>query len=276
MQIKTSPYPHKSELQKLLTFANEIADKARALILDLWQQPEIGTKLKDDRTPVTEVDLRTERLVRDLINETYPTHGVIGEEYEPINPDSDYQWTIDPIDGTQNLVNRIPTFGTLLGLRFKNRAVIGIVDHPALNLRCSGGTGLGVTINGAPAKIEDLQTDILSDNDIIATNNIAVFGRSSDGISLFNSVISVHPHTRIYYDCYVQSLTLSNSLAVVVEPNLKIWDLTPAEALIPEAGGTFQYFNENKHTGHTTLYNAVFGKPRAVQLMMKNLEMSGR
>lgn len=84
--------------------------------------------------------------------------------------------------------------------------------------------------------------------------------------------MTANPHTRIYYDCYAHSLALSNSLAVVVEPNLKIWDLTPAEVLVPESGGAFRYFNENKDSGHTTLYNAVFGKTKAVELMLRHLE----
>lgn len=263
--------PNLDETLKLHVFAEELAVQTRSLILDLWQQSDIGARLKEDDTPVTEVDLKAEQLARKLISERYPAHGIVGEEYEGLNPDSDYQWTIDPIDGTQNLVNRIPTFGTLIGLRFKDQAIVGLIDHPALNLRCSGGLGLGVKLNGATVQLQDLPQDTLSANDLIATNNIGVFAREPGGEELFHRIMAVHPHARIYYDCYAHTLGIIGSAAVVVEPNLKIWDLTPAEVLVKEAGGTFQYFNKQENKGPSTLYNAVFGKPKAVEIMLRHL-----
>ncbi len=254
--------------QDLLTFAEYLADQTRALILDLWLNTDINTKLKEDKTPVTEVDLRGEALARELITKKFPDHGVIGEEYDPINPDSDYQWTIDPIDGTQNLVNRIPTFGTLIGLRYKKQAIVGVIDHPAMNIRCSGGLGLGVKFNGVNIKLQDLSTKALSDNDILVTNNSGVFSLGTEKKQLFNQIISLHPHTRIYYDCYSHTLAVTGSVAVVIEPNLKIWDLTPVEVLIKEAGGSFEYFHHQEDKGSNTLYNAVFGKTRAVKFVM--------
>ena len=269
-----STLPHPNNLQELLTFAEHITDQTRSLILGLWLDADIGTKLKEDKTPVTEVDLKAETLARKLIHERYPDHGVIGEEYEPSNPESDYQWTIDPIDGTQNLVNRIPTFGTLIGLRYKNQAIIGVIDHPALNLRCTGGLGIGVNFNGNQIKLENLPSENLSDSDILVTNNIGVFCLGSEEKELFHKVISMHPHTRIYYDCYSHTLAVTGSIAVVVEPNLKIWDLTPVEVLIREAGGSFEYFNIQEDNGAATLYNAVFGKTHAVRFALAQIEKS--
>lgn len=59
------------------------------------------------------------------------------------------------------------------------------------------------------------------------------------------------------------------SVAVVIEPNLKIWDLTPAEILVKEAGGTFVYFGE----AEKGKYNAIFGKKNAVEIVMKDLSL---
>lgn len=260
-----------TKYEEYLLFAEKLADKTRALILDLWQESDIGACLKDDNTPVTEVDLKAEKLARELISLEYPEHGIIGEEHSQHNPDSPYQWTVDPIDGTQNLINRIPTFGTLLGLRFNDEAIIGVIDHPVLNVRCSGGKGLGVKFNNSKISLEDLSSDSLSANDLVATNSIAVFGDNQKGRNIFNKVMSLHPHTRIYYDCYDQTLALTGGVAVVVEPNLKIWDLTPIEVLLKEVGGDLQYFNKQEDKGASTLYNAIFGKPKAVAAMKHHL-----
>lgn len=258
------------ELKEMHDFAFKIADACKNLILKLWAGGSFGETLKADKTPVSEVDLQAEALARKMIQERYPSHGIMGEEYESINPDSDFQWTLDPIDGTQNLINLIPTFGTLIGLRLKDKAIIGIIDHPVLNFRINGGIGLGVFHNNSKITLADLKTDSLSSNDIIATNSPAVFGENIADKELFTNVLSFHPHSRIYYDCYDQTLAVLGRLAVVVEPNLKIWDITPLEALLSGLGGKCVRFNE-RGAGPSMLVNAVFGKTKAVDLMCKHL-----
>lgn len=259
------------EIAELHSFALMVADAMKELILELWRGESFGETLKEDKTPVTNVDLRAEALARAMIAERFPLHGVIGEEYEPINPESDFQWTVDPIDGTQNLVNRIPTFGTLLGLRHRDRAIVGVIDHPVMNLRTSGGVGIGVTHNGKEVVLPDLLTDQLTPHDIWATNSLGVFGTDSNGQALFAKVMSFHPHARIYYDCYSQTLAVLGSVAVVVEPGLKIWDITPLEALIGELGGSCVRFGAVGESLAKSVTNAVFGKRRAVELMCEHL-----
>jgi myo-inositol-1(or 4)-monophosphatase len=261
-----------SEILELYDFSLEIASACKHLILKLWANGTFGETLKADKTPVSEVDLQAEALARAMISKKYPSHGIIGEEYEPINPSSDYQWTLDPIDGTQNLINLIPTFGMLIGLRYREKAIIGIIDHPVINFRTSGGLGIGVFHNNSQVTLIDLKTDTLTPNDIIGTNSPAVFGESISDQELFTKVISFHPHSRIYYDCYDQTLAVVGRLAVAVEPNLKIWDITPLEALLAELGGKCVRFNE-RGCGARFLTNAVFGKPKAVDLMCRHLNI---
>lgn len=255
-------------MKTFLSFASKLADAARGLILELWTNDDFGTQLKSDLSPVTRVDTEAELLIRKMILATYPSHGIIGEEFDELNVDSEFQWTVDPIDGTQNLVNRIPTFGSLIGLRYQGKAVLGVIDHPLLNLRTIGAVGCGVESNGRTVRMSDLTSAAFSPNDLIATNNPAVWERD-DETSTFDRVMATHPHSRIYYDCYAHTLAVHGSLAVVVEPNMKIWDITPAEILVPEAGGKFEYFG----TPSKGRYNAVFGKCRAVDLVRSRAEI---
>ncbi len=258
-----------SELEQLQSFVVEIADSTRKIILELWHGGSFEETLKDDQSPVTALDLAAEKLARHMIVGRFPGHGIIGEEYAAINPDSNYQWTLDPIDGTQNLVNRIPTFGTLIGLRFRGQAILGVIDHPVLNLRTTGGIGLGVSHNGTPVSLLDVPTNHLTPNDLVVTNCRAVFDRSPNSEELFAKSMSFHPHTRIYYDCYAHTLALLGSVAVVFEPNLKIWDVTPVEAMMAELGGTFINFGGGNSAG---TINALFGKSKPTGWMNAYLE----
>lgn len=261
------------EVQRFHEFSLRVADATRTMILELWRGGSFAESLKEDKTPVTVVDLKAEELAREMISKQFPTHGIMGEEYEPINPGSDFQWTIDPIDGTQNLVNLIPTFGTLIGLRFQGQAILGVIDHPVMDLRTSGGIGIGVAHNNSKVILPDIPGDQLSPNDLIATNSLAVFGSSVQASELFSRVMSFHPHSRIYYDCYAHTLAVLGRVAVVVEPNLKIWDVTPVEAMITELGGGCVRFGNEDSSAANTLINAVFGKRKAAQWMCFHLQI---
>ena len=80
--------------------------------------------------PVTEADRGAEAAMRRLIGQTFPAHGVIGEEYGHDRPDAEYVWVLDPIDGTKSFVSGLPTWGTLIGLMHQGRPVYGMMAQP--------------------------------------------------------------------------------------------------------------------------------------------------
>ena len=71
--------------------------------------------------PVTEADRAAEVAMRRLIGQTFPAHGVIGEEYGQDRPDAEYVWVLDPIDGTKSFISGLPMWGTLIGLMHRGR-----------------------------------------------------------------------------------------------------------------------------------------------------------
>ena len=88
--------------------------------------------------PVTEADRGAETAMRRLIGQTFPDHGVIGEEYGSDRPDAEYVWVLDPIDGTKSFISGIPTWGTLIGLMHRGRAVYGMMAQPFTRERFYG------------------------------------------------------------------------------------------------------------------------------------------
>ncbi len=256
-----------SHYDEFFFFGDTLIAETREVILGLWNRGNIASSIKDDDTPVSEVDLQCEELVRDRIRSRFPAHGVIGEEHGEDSPNSEFVWTIDPIDGTQNLVNRIPTFGTILSLLHNGTPVLGWIDHPVLGDLLRGGPGIGVTKNGVPVTVKDLQTPHLTANDIVGTNCPATFARGGhEGV--LATILAYHPHIRMYYDVYSHSLTITGSLAAMVEYNLKIWDLAATKALIEGAGGTYLEIGADDSPGKPRAYHAVFGKGRAVNLLV--------
>jgi fructose-1,6-bisphosphatase/inositol monophosphatase family enzyme len=256
--------------QEFSRFGDSLISQTRELVLSLWNKSSIQSELKDDQTPVSEVDLRCEELVRQRVREAFPSHGIVGEEFGWENRGAEFTWTIDPIDGTQNLINRIPTFGTILGLLHKGQPIMGWIDHPVLGDSLRGGVGIGTFLNGTRIILNDISESGLTPNDIIATNCPATFARGSH-LPVLEAILRFHPHSRIYYDVFAHSLAIRGSLAVMVEYNLKIWDLSATKALVEGAGGAFQELGREESTDDTTVFHAAFGKKRAVNLMAKAL-----
>ena len=251
---------------EFLSFGDSVIIRTRELILRLWGEDSFRSELKEDNTPVSEVDLRCEELVREMIRTQLPDHGVIGEELGTERGDAEFVWTIDPIDGTQNLINRIPTFGTILALLHRGKPVLGWIDHPVLGDSLRGGEGIGTFRNGKRVLLEDVPTDRLTPNDVIATNCPGTFSRGGH-LSVLDTILKFHPHVRMYYDVYSHTLAVAGSLAVMVEYNLKIWDLAATEALVKAAGGVYRELGRSEEVGKPTLYHAAFGKKRAVELI---------
>src|ERR1700689_5434690 len=88
--------------------------------------------------PVTEGDRGAEAAMRRLIAQTFPGHGVIGEEYGRDRPEAEYVWVLDPIDGTKGFISGLPMWGTLIGLMHRGQPVYGMMSQPFTRERYSG------------------------------------------------------------------------------------------------------------------------------------------
>lgn len=268
-------------LSELHDFGSTVIRATRPEVLRILSSGDLGTETKSDGSPVTRADKAAEQILREMVADRYPHHGVIGEEFGVTNPRAEFQWTMDGIDGTINAVHGVPTFGTLLGLRYGGEAVLGWIDHPALDRLTHGGPGVGVyahgIISGMPqnelSPLIDLPHDDACRAAIVAASRYEAFQRSGEG-AVLSRLQEQHSNVYIYNDCFAHSLVVSGVLAASVEFNLRIWDLTPAEALVRGVGGEFRYLPrageraaiEPRHAvDHCEMqYHAILGKPRMV------------
>ena len=134
-------------LEEHLALALELADLARHTLLNGYR-PDYAHSIKSDGSPVTALDQEIERKLRSRIEERFPHHGILGEEYGVQGLDREYLWVLDPIDGTKSFAAGLTDFGTLIALCRAGRPIIGIVDMPLQKQRCLGILGRETTING--------------------------------------------------------------------------------------------------------------------------------
>jgi histidinol phosphatase-like enzyme (inositol monophosphatase family) len=153
-----------SELAEFIAFANKLADDARDCIREL-AGPAPEPIQKGDGSPVTAVDQAVEDRLREMIVETYPDHGIVGEERGAAGTDKEFIWIIDPIDGTLPFLAGFPVYGTLLALVRDQAPVLGIIEMPITGERWVGCQGLPSTYNGDPIKTracDDLSVALMS------------------------------------------------------------------------------------------------------------------
>ncbi len=252
--------------RRFLTEALEIVGAARRITLARMAGGFARWK-KADQSFVTDADLEVERLFRSELARRFPEHGIVGEEFEPVNPEADFQWIVDPIDGTLSFTRGIPLFGTIVGLHHRGTPIVGIIDHPALGRCYSAAAGLGAFRDGERIRLHDLAPDERVEDEPIASGDRHQFLRSDRG-EAFDALMRGHPRVRTYADCFGHTLAAEGAVGAMVDFGLRIWDLAATQVLIEEAGGRYVCAQTLERPGEGTLYGIICGKPRVVEWLL--------
>jgi myo-inositol-1(or 4)-monophosphatase len=132
-------------------FTVELARASGDFIRPLFGRRDLPVELKSDQTPVTHADRGAEELLRRMINQRFPAHGIIGEELGSENPDAEFVWVLDPVDGTKSFVTGVPLWGTLIALLQHGQPVLGCIHQPLLQQLMIGDNHT-TTLNGTPVR----------------------------------------------------------------------------------------------------------------------------
>lgn len=244
-----------------------MADEARRIVVAAIGAG-YGVQTKRDASVVTEVDHAVERRLRELIGRWFPDHGVVGEEYAASRPDSPLQWIIDPIDGTEEFVHGIPTFGTMLALHRHGVPLVGVIDHAALDVRVHAAAGRGAYRNASRIHLADAPAGRPPEALRLVLSARVNFTRQVDEGHLFEALTRAYPNHRIYRAAYAHTAVVSGAADVMVDMHNHVWDLAPARVLIEEAGGRYAAVRDFPAGDGGRLISAVFGRPSAVDRLL--------
>ncbi len=220
-----------------IAFFRMLAEVAAAETLPRFR---IGTTVsnKDMRgfDPVTEADREAERAISALIAQHFPEHGILGEELGSVRPDAEWQWVIDPIDGTRAFISGLPVWGTLVGVICQGRAVAGFMSQPFTNeLYVADDTGAWLLHGGnTPARLKTRTTEDLNNAILFTTAPHLHAGANMVRYEALEASVRL---TRYGCDCYAFALLASGQIDLVVESGLHSYDIVGLIALIEKAGG---------------------------------------
>ena len=220
--------------EALLESATEIAERAGNLALSYFRQ-KILIEMKENMTPVTVADKKTEELIRYEIGQRYPDHGILGEEFENSGLDREFVWTIDPIDGTRSFIRGIPLWGTLLGLLHKGNPVLGVMVLPALDEVYSAGHGMGAFCNGVQIHASPVRT---VESAIVSSGDVSCF--ESAGKSKLLTILQERAELcRGYTDCFGHAMVARGAIDAMIDPLISVWDVAPLAVIVKESGGAY-------------------------------------
>lgn len=249
------------EVQDALAFGLMLVRTTRAKVRQ-FSQAALATESKSDGSPVTVLDREIEQLICAEIRRRFPSHGIIGEEGGAVETTTEWTWTIDPIDGTQNLAVGVPTYATIIALLRHGRPVVGVIDHPQLDLTYYAALGGGAFCNGARLAVEDSRRIV----EIVATDTRGCFERGVPRGACFDALHREFPSARVFYDCFAHTQTAHGRLAACVVMSNHLWDVTASQLLVEEAGGVHVALKDCAGA-----YSAVLGREDVVRRILSVL-----
>ena len=185
--------------------------------------------------PVTAADHAAETAMRSLIRRSFPDHGVIGEEFGKERADAEYVWVLDPIDGTKSFICGMPAWGTLIALLRRGEPVFGVMNQPFTRERFSGDGGRAKYRGPAGERHLRVRSCAKLADAVLFTTSPLLMNPADREI--FRRVEQRVKLSRYGGDCYAYCMLAAGHVDLVVETELKPYDVLPLMPIIAGAGG---------------------------------------
>lgn len=190
--------------------------------------------------PVTEADRAAELVIRNMIGDAFPAHGIVGEEFSDVRPDAEYVWVLDPIDGTKSFVSGLPVWGTLIGLLHRGRPCFGAMHQPFTGEFFTGDRAAsfwtGSKNGGVPTRrrLHTRPCASLAEATLMTTSPRLI---PPDRREAYDRVESGVRLVRYGGDCYSYCMIAAGHVDLVIEAGLKPYDIVALIPIVEGAGG---------------------------------------
>jgi myo-inositol-1(or 4)-monophosphatase len=189
---------------------------------------------------VTYVDKGAEKLIVEELKEILPGSGFIVEE-DTEKEKSEYNWIVDPLDGTTNFIHGIPCYAVSIALEHNGEILLGVVYEVAKKECYSAVKGGGAFLNELPIKVSANKT--LKDSLIATGFPIYNFDRQENYLNVLRELMQkTHGVRRIGAAAADLCYLAAGRVDAFFEYNLNAWDVAAGALIIREAGGTVTDF----------------------------------
>jgi histidinol-phosphatase len=211
------------------------AAHAAAEVVRRYYQSNLAVTIKSDKTPVTEADVETEKVIRAILTARFPEHGFYGEETGQSALDAEYLWLVDPIDGTKSFVREYPMFSTQIALMHRGRLIVGVSSAPAYGEIACGEIGVGAWLDDRPVRVSEVGA---IEDATLSTGNLKTLA-TGPRWPAFGRLVGRLNRIRGYGDFLHYHLLASGRIDAVLESDVSILDVAACAVIVEAAGGRF-------------------------------------
>lgn len=235
------PFPDDATLSEVEEAARGFIGEAGRIVLERYGGPlQIDYKDQRKTDPVTEVDRAVEAYLTEAVTARFPTHTVLGEEGQEPGDEREWEWIVDPVDGTLNFINRLPFFAVSIGVLHRRRPVAGALLFPISGEILHARRGGGAFRNGEPIGVgaaPDLHPTLLAAVPpgfwFQFKTGRATRRRFGDSRSLGSIVYEI-------------GLVATGAFHWAVFRGPKIWDVAGGVTVVREAGGVALRYSRSR------------------------------
>lgn len=257
-------------MHPMLNIAVRAARSAGNVIVRAFEQHDkLEVEAKGTNDFVTNVDKAAEQAIIEIIQKAYPDHGIVSEECGVIaGTDEDFQWVVDPLDGTTNFVKGIPHFAVSIALKVKGKLDQAVVFDPIRGELFTASRGKGAQLNGF--RIRTKQAKELS-GAVLATGFPFKKKQHLDNyMGMFKALFMKTSDMRRAGSAALDLAYLAaGRVDGYFEIGLKPWDTAAGELLVIEAGGLVTDFGGGHN--HSVSGNIVAGSPRLLKEVLTDI-----
>lgn len=267
----TNPFSKKEFTEDnkcILECAIDWAMQAGKLQMQKFRSRHLEMETKSSQHDVvTEVDKACEALLIDKINQAYPSHSILAEESGMHQQSgSEWEWVVDPLDGTNNYSQGLPIFCVSIGVRRNGVTQVGVVYAPKQDELFTAVRGEGAQWNGRQMHVSR-KRDL--GECIVATGFPYDKGTVSSADNNLDNVCRLLPQLRglrrMGSAAYDLCCVAAGILDGYWELNLKPWDACAGELIVEEAGGIVRPFRDDRNI------SIVAGNDQVVEKILSNL-----
>ena len=220
-----------------LEACREICHEAGEAVMEIYQS-DFAVQHKDDKSPLTEADLRSHEIIAKRLAALTPEIPLLSEEEKAL-PFSEREqwhtyWLIDPIDGTREFVKRNDEFTVNIALIHDHNSVLGVVGVPALGTSYFAAEGHGAWKQDDGAQAQKISCRALKDDDLVLASSRS---HGSEALQAFEQAIG--PHTSTPMGSSLKFCRVAEGVADLY-PRLGLtseWDTGAAQCVVEQAGG---------------------------------------
>jgi len=237
------------------------------IIRNLGKLDTLAIHTKDRNDFVTEVDRQAEQEIIFILRKAFPGHGILAEE-SGVQEGDEYQWIIDPLDGTTNFLHGFPQFAVSIALRHKGRMEQAVIYDPLRQELFTASRGAGATLNDRRIRVTKRNT---LEGSLLGTGFPFKSQQHLDTYldmfrALFPQVAGIRRAGSAALDlAYVASGRLDGFWEI----GLSIWDMAAGVLLIQESGGLSSDFSGGDN--HLESGNIVAGNPKLFAEILKTI-----